>query len=219
MPPEANEGNADFKKFLGPAPAKAFNKQHYFQWRLYWDYSSGIATDLMVHQTDITAFVMNKGIPASVVATGGINRWTDGDDREVPDTWSVLLDYPDKFQVNYSCYLGNSKYGYGEQFMGNDGTIEVISRQTLNFYPEAYPGVSDTIKARKELTITIPNNDHLAVEAHLRNFFNAINGIEKPIAPPSAGYEAAIPGFLSVMSYKTGKKYLWDAKNDKYSVA
>lgn len=219
MPPEANESNADFKRFLGPAPAVPFNKSRYFQWRLYWDYSSGIATDLMVHQTDITAFVMNKGIPNSVVATGGVNRWTEGDDRDVPDTWSVLMDYGDKFHINYSCYLGNSRFGYGEQFMGNDGTIEIISRQTLNFYPEAYPGVSDAIKARKELSITIPNNDHLAVEAHIRNFFNSIQGTERPIAPPAAGYEAAIPGFLSVMSYKTGKKMLWDHKADKYSAA
>ncbi|MBI5282977.1 MAG: Gfo/Idh/MocA family oxidoreductase, partial [Candidatus Solibacter usitatus] len=135
MPPEANESNADFKRFLGPAPAVPFNKSRYFQWRLYWDYSSGIATDLMVHQTDITAFVMNKGIPSSVVATGGVNRWTEGDDRDVPDTWSVLMDYGDKFHINYSCYLGNARFGYGEQFLGNDGTIEVISRQTLNFYP------------------------------------------------------------------------------------
>jgi predicted dehydrogenase len=219
MPPDANESNMDFKRFLGPAAARPFNKPRYFQWRLYWDYSSGIATDLMVHQTDITAFVMNKGIPNSVVTTGGVNRWTENDDREVPDTWSVLMDYEDKFHINYSCYLGNSKFGYGEQFMGNDGTIEIISRQTLNFYPEAYPGVSDAIKARKELSITIPNNDNLAVEAHIRNFFNSIMGIEKPIAPPMAGYEAAIPGFLSVMSYRTGKKMLWDHKADKYSAA
>lgn len=219
MPADANETNMDFKRFLGPAQARPFNKPRYFQWRLYWDYSSGIATDLMVHQTDITAFVMNKGIPDSVVTTGGVNRWTENDDREVPDTWSVLMDYGDKFHINYSCYLGNSKFGYGEQFMGNDGTIEIISRQTLNFYPEAYPGVNDTIKARKELSITIPNNDNLAVEAHIRNFLNSIMGIEKPIAPPMAGYEAAIPGFLSVMSYRTGKKMLWDHKGDKYTSA
>ena len=219
MPPDANESNTDFKRFLGPATERPFSKERYFQWRLYWDYSSGIATDLMVHQTDVTAFVMNQGIPNSVVATGGVNRWTVNDDREVPDTWSVLMDYGDKFHINYSCYLGNSRFGYGEQFMGDEGTIEIISRQTLNFYPEAYPGVSDKIKARKELTLTIPNNDNLAVEAHIRNFFNSIMGIEKPIAPPSAGYEAAIPGFLSVMSYRTGKKMLWDHKGDKYSAA
>jgi predicted dehydrogenase len=220
VPEDATAQNTDWKKFLGSAQEREFNKNRYFQWRLYWDYSSGIATDLMVHQTDITAFVMNKGIPASVIASGGVNRWTVNDDREVPDTWSVLMDYPqEKFHINYSCYLGNDRFKYGEQFMGNDGTIEVIGRQTLNFYPESYNGVSDAVKARKEMSVTIPNNDHLAVEAHIRNFFNSVLGVEKPIAPISAGYDAAVPGFMSVMSYKQGKKVLWDHKNDKYSFA
>lgn len=220
IPQDASPENTDWKRFLGPAPAREFNKPRYFQWRLYWDYSSGIATDLMVHQTDITAFVMGKGIPDSVVATGGVYRWTENDDRDVPDTWSVLMDYTrDRFHINYSCYLGNARFGYGEQFLGNDGMIEVISRQTLNFYPEAYPGVSDKVKARKELSITIPNNDHLAVEAHIRNWFNSIRGIEKPVAPPQAGYEAAIPGFMSVLSYREGKKVLWDHKADRYRFA
>lgn len=220
IPADATEQNTDWKRFLGPAPSRAFDKQRYYQWRLYWDYSSGIATDLMVHQTDITAFVMNKTFPASVIASGGVYRWTGSDDdREVPDTWSVLLDYPDKFHVNYSCYLGNARFGYGEQFLGNDGTVEVVNRQTLNFYPETYPGVPDYVKARKELTVTIPNNDHFAVEAHIRNWLNAIEGKEKLLAPVQAGYEAAIPGFLSVMSYRQGKKFLWDAAKDKYSIA
>jgi predicted dehydrogenase len=220
VPEDATPENTDWKRFLGPAPAREFSKPRYFQWRLYWDYSSGIATDLMVHQTDITAFVMGKAIPDSVVATGGVYRWTENDDRDVPDTWSVLMDYTrDRFHINYSCYLGNARFGYGEQFLGNEGMIEVISRQTLNFYPEAYPGVPDKVKARKELSITIPNNDHLAVEAHIRNWFNSIRGIEKPVAPPQAGYEAAIPGFMSVLSYREGKKVLWDHKADKYRFA
>lgn len=220
VPDDATPENTDWKRFLGPAPAREFSKPRYFQWRLYWDYSSGIATDLMVHQTDITAFVMGKAIPDSVVATGGVYRWTENDDRDVPDTWSVLMDYTrDRFHINYSCYLGNARFGYGEQFLGNEGMIEVISRQTLNFYPEAYPGVPDKVKARKELSITIPNNDHLAVEAHIRNWFNSIRGIEKPVAPPQAGYEAAIPGFMSVLSYREGKKVLWDHKADKYRFA
>ena len=220
IPPELGPSTADWDKFLGAAPKREFNKNRYSQWRLYWDYSSGIATDLMVHQTDVTAFVMGRGTPSSIIASGGVYRWTENDDRDVPDTWSVLLDYPDKFHVNYSCYLGNAKFGYGEQFLGNEGTIEVINRSTLNYYPEAFtPGMSETVKERKELSITIPRNDNLAVEAHIRNFLNAIQGTEKPIAPVQAGFEAVVAGLLSVVSYRQGKKVLWDPKTDKYSFA
>jgi predicted dehydrogenase len=220
LDPALTAQNADWQKFLGPAPERPFSAERYGQWRLYWDYSSGIATDLMVHQTDVTAFVMGRGIPSSVVATGGVLRWTEDDDREVPDTWSVLLDYPDKFHVNYSCYLGNARNGYGEQYLGNEGTIEVLNRSTLNYYPEVFtPGMNEAMQRRKDLTITIPGNDNLAVEAHIRNFLNSVLGTEKPIAPPQAGYDAAIPGFLSVMSYKQKRVALWDAKTDSYKMS
>ena len=39
---------------------------------------------------------------------------------------------------NYSCYFGKDHHGYGENFMGNEGTIEVLNRQTLHFYPEKF---------------------------------------------------------------------------------
>ncbi len=94
---------------------------------LYWDYSGGISTDLLVHQTDIVNFVCSKSVPLSCMASGGIYRWTGAnDDREVPDCLSAIYEYPGKFHINYSCYFGNDHYGYGEQFMGNEGTIEVL---------------------------------------------------------------------------------------------
>jgi hypothetical protein len=79
--------------------------------------------------------------------------------------------------------------------------------------------MNEAMQRRKDLTITIPGNDNLAVEAHIRNFLNSVLGTEKPIAPPQAGYEAAIPGFLSVMSYKQKKVALWDNKTDSYKMS
>ena len=79
--------------------------------------------------------------------------------------------------------------------------------------------MKEEVKERKEMTVTIPRNDNLAVEAHLRNWINSIYGYERPIAPLSAGYEAAVIGLCSVVAYKQGRKVLWDAKNDKYTLA
>ena len=50
------------------------------------------------------------------MASGGIYRWTTKDDRDVPDTFSAIYEYPDNFHINYSCYFGNDHYGYGENF-------------------------------------------------------------------------------------------------------
>jgi predicted dehydrogenase len=139
IPKDASLENTDWNRFLEDAPQRAWDPRRFYQWRLYWDYSSGIPTDLLVHQTDITNYVCGKTTPLSCVASGGIYKWTDpDDDRDVPDTFSAIYEYPEKFHILYSSYFGNEHYGYGEQFMGDEGTIEVNSRQHLYFYPESY---------------------------------------------------------------------------------
>jgi len=219
IPADATEENTDWKAFLGPATKRPFDKRRFYQWRLYWDYSSGISTDLLVHQTDITNFVLSRNVPSTCVASGGIYRWTDeGDDREVPDTLSALYEYPaEKFHLNYSCYFGNENYGYGEQFCGNEGTIEVNSRSRLFFTPEKFRGKAPAnIAARQPLTIEPPPSvDNRAVEAHIANWLDAIYGKGTVIAPPTAGQIAAIPGHMATMSFRQGKKVQWDEKDRK----
>ena len=219
IPADANPQNTDWNAFLGPARKREFDKRRFYQWRLYWDYSGGISTDLLVHQTDITNFVCSKRVPLSCMSSGGIYRWTDADDdREVPDTLSAIYEYPDKFHINYSCYFGNEHYGYGEQFMGNEGTIEVINRQILNFYPESFRGKPPAhVAGRKPIELHLPGNDNPAVEAHVRNFLAAIQGRERLIAPVEVGQEAAISGHLATLSYRNGKKALWDNNARKHS--
>lgn len=218
IPPGADESNTDWKRFLGSAPNRAFDKQRYYQWRLYWDYSGGISTDLLVHQTDITNFVCGKVEPLSCMASGGIYRWTDNDDREVPDTLSAIYEYPDRFHINYSCYFGNVQYGYGEQFMGNEGTIEVLNRQQLKFTTEKFAGKAPAhIAARKDEVIDIPGNDLNAVQAHVRNFIEAIQGKAKLIAPIEVGQQAAVSGHMATLSLRKNKKVMWDTKSQKYS--
>jgi len=216
IPPDADPQNTDWKRFLGPASNRPFDKQRYYQWRLYWDYSGGISTDLLVHQTDITNFVCGKTVPSSCMASGGIYRWTQ-DDREVPDCLSAIYEYPDRFHINYSCYFGNDHFGYGEQFMGNEGTIEVNSRQFLSFWPEKFGGKPpEKVAARQEIRIEARGNDANAVQAHVKNFILAVLGKEKAIAPVEVGQQAAISGHMATLSFKRGKKILWDDKTNKY---
>lgn len=221
VPDDANPQNTDWSKFLGPAPSRDWDPHRYFQWRLYWDYSGGIATDLLVHQTDITNFVCSKKVPASCMASGGIYRWTAAnDDRDVPDTFSAIYEYPSKFHINYSSYFGNDHYGYGENFMGNEGTIEVLNRSILNFYPEKFGGHAPArVAARGDSHVEIPMNDNKAVEAHIRNWLEAIQGKAQVIAPTRIGQEAAISGHLATLSFRNNKKILWDETARKYHFA
>lgn len=108
--------------------------------------------------------------------------------------------------------------------MGDEGTIEVISRQYLNFYPETYTNRATTpelipqqIKDRKPEQIAVPKNDNKAVQAHVRNWLDAIRGEAQTIAPPRTGQQAAVTGHLANLSFKAQKKILWDEAGQKYS--
>lgn len=224
IPPDATPQNTDWNRFLGPAQQRPWDSHRYFQWRLYWDYSGGISTDLLVHQTDIINFMLDKTVPRTCSASGGIYRWPDG--RDVPDTLSAVYDYTDKLQVNYSCYLGNEFFGYGEELCGNEGTIRVMNRQDLYFEHETYnsrrPGAQDRapakIKARAPIHLNGMADFKEADGAinHFKNFIQSVLGNETPIAPPPVGQQAAISGHMATLSYKNQKKVLWDDATNKY---
>ncbi|HWC96256.1 MAG TPA: Gfo/Idh/MocA family oxidoreductase [Candidatus Sulfopaludibacter sp.] len=220
IPPDATPQNTDWNRFLGPAPKRAWSPERYFQWRLYWDYSGGISTDLLVHQTDIINFMLDRTTPKSCVASGGIYRWHD--DRDTPDTFSAIYEYPDNFHINYSCYFGNDHYGYGEQICGNEGTIEVMNRKDLYFTPELFGGKAPAnIAARKPVHLNGKEdfNEGDGAINHFKNFLQSIKGNEKPIAPPSAGQQAAISGHMATLSFKNQKKVIWDDTTNKYHFA
>ena len=112
------------------------------------------------------------------------------------------------------------QYGYGEQFMGNEGTIEVLNRQILNYYPETFGGKPPAhIASRKPVHLELPGNDNLAVESHMRNFLRSALGLEKPIAPVEVGQQAAISGHMATLSLRNKKMALWDDKTRKHRFA
>ncbi|MDX2269633.1 MAG: Gfo/Idh/MocA family oxidoreductase [Bryobacter sp.] len=227
IPADASEQNTDWKRFLEGTPNKnvKFDKGRYFQWRNYWDYSGGISTDLLVHQTDITNFVVGSlvkaELPLSCMASGGIYQWGGADDREVPDTLSALYEYPNKFHLNYSCFFGNDQYGYGEQFMGQKGTIEVMDRQNLYFTPQPrFIRNSRKFVDKEAVTLNYLKdfNQPDATADHVKNFLNAVIGKEKAIAPAQAGQVAAIPGHMATQSYRSKKPVFWDARANKLRI-
>ena len=223
IPEEATPQNTDWKRFLGDAPKRDWDPRRYFQWRLYWDYSGGISTDLLVHQTDIVNFMLDKTVPKSCVASGGTYRWTDkNDDRDVPDTFSAIYEYGGNLQINYSCYFGNDKYGYGEQLCGNEGTIEVLNRQDLYFTPESFRGKPPANVAARQPVHLNGKADFKESDGainHFKNFLASIQGKEKPIAPPPVGQQAAISGHMATLSFKNNKKVIWDEAANKYHFA
>jgi hypothetical protein len=100
--------------------------------------------------------------------------------------------------------------------MGNEGTIEVLNRKDLYFYPEQHS--TDAARARAEVHLNGPTDfgEQDGVQNHVKNFIEAVRGNEKVIAPPTVGQQAAISGHLATLSFKNNKKVFWDDKARKY---
>jgi predicted dehydrogenase len=139
--PDANPNTVDWKQFIGNAPMVDFNTEHFFRWRKWWAYGSGLSGDLMSHDYDRVNCVLNMGIPKSVTASGGIYTHKDG--RNVPDVMQINMDFPDfttggsqekgkemGMTLVYSASLGN-QYSRKLLMMGHDGTMELGNQLTI----------------------------------------------------------------------------------------
>lgn len=142
---KANPQTIDWDRFLGNAPKIPFNKEHFFRWRKWWEYGTGLTGDLLTHDYDRVNYLLEMGIPSSVVCTGGIYTHRDG--RTVPDVLQTIMEYKDFFMGStqeagkekgmtfiYSATLGN-QYNRPTLLMGHDATLELGSQLTV--YPDA----------------------------------------------------------------------------------
>ncbi len=138
---QASPNTIDWQQFLGTAPQIPFNKNHFFRWRKWWAYGSGLSGDLLTHDYDRLNCVLEMGIPESVMASGGI--YTHNDGRNVPDVIQVNMEFPNfslgSSQVKgkekgmtfvYSATLGNG-FNRPTILMGHDGTMELGNRLTI----------------------------------------------------------------------------------------
>ena len=109
--PAAKPGaDLDWERFQGDAPEKDFDVSRYFRWRMYWDYSGGPGTDNYVHFYTPLAYMLRLEYPEAVVATGGKYRY---EEREVPDTFNMIVDYPRKITVLCHGTQGNDYQSQG----------------------------------------------------------------------------------------------------------
>jgi predicted dehydrogenase len=102
---KAGEAYIDWQQWLGPAAKRPFSRPRFFQFRKFWDYSGGIATDLLYHVLAPMTIALDAKAPERATAAGGI--YVQHDDREVPDTFLMTLDYPGDYSVILTSSMAN----------------------------------------------------------------------------------------------------------------
>jgi predicted dehydrogenase len=92
LPDKPVPAGVDYDMWLGPAPMRPFNENHFhYAWHWFWNYAGGDITNDGIHQLDIARWCIGRTHPKSVFSTGGIQFFQDA--QETPDTQVVTWDY------------------------------------------------------------------------------------------------------------------------------
>jgi len=199
--------NLDWNAFLGPAPKRPFDLDRFLHWRRYWDYSGGIATDLFVHRITRIIRALDLKFPTRVVAVGG--KWEFRDSAaEIPDTFNMMLDYPDGLSVVVLSSMANDA-PIPHVLRGHEATLEFTS----NGFVIRPQGRFNKEGDKPEIVHKKAGGEDITL--HHRNLQNAIRGGEALKCDVMTGYYGIVAVRLAVESYRRSKCMKWDARREK----
>ncbi len=196
----------DWDFWLGPSPKVAYNPNRYIYHYWFWEYGGGWQSDWAVHHHDIVHWAMGKDKPVAAQASGG--KFMIDDNRELPDTFSGILEYPG-FIVSYR-FTGANSYIYENRwnakiFHGTNGSM-ILNRG-------GYAIISETVAGKK----VIEDVREGGVEGdglHQRAFVDAVKARKEPPNEIENGHYSSVPGHLLNIAFRVGRKIHWDAKNE-----
>jgi predicted dehydrogenase len=117
--------NIDWKMWLGSAPKRRLSAERYFRWRKFWDYSTGNAGDLLYHRLGAMSTMIGFDFPTRAVGIGGTYVQKN---REVPDTYMTMIEYPGDYSVNMVSCMANQT-SVPVTVYANWGTLQVLEGQ------------------------------------------------------------------------------------------
>ena len=197
--------NLDWKAWLGPAPKRPFSPERYFRWRCYWDYSSGIASDLFIHRVTRLIKAIGLTFPDRVVATGGKFEFTKSP-AEIPDTLNGLLDYPEGLTVQLISSMANAT------------PVDHLIRghkATLRFTKTGFTIQPEKLFADGADAITHEKTGGEQVDLHQRNLMDAIRRDEPVKCDPMLGYYGVVACEMTTLSQRRRKYLKWDAAKER----
>ncbi len=223
---EIREQDTDWSKWLMTKPARPFDPQLYFEFRLYREFSGGIPDQWMSHAIDLVHWFMDDNYPTSVVSHGGVYAWHDG--RQNADTFHALLEYPSGFLVSYSTSFGNDAPSF-TRYMGKKATLMNIGGEGSPRYQlveerGTHEDDADIDTKRETKNILLPGEtalppmaiDDLTLE-HMTNWFECLRSRRQPHCSVHEGFSHSVACMMAAESYWTGRKIFWDKKSETFT--
>ncbi|MFH1743872.1 MAG: Gfo/Idh/MocA family oxidoreductase [bacterium] len=201
-PDAPGEANVDWKTWLGTAPRKPWDPDRFFRFRKFWDYSGGIATDLLYHDLAPLNIALSPQFPWRVVGMGGI--WVQHDTREVADTFFMNVDYAQEYSINLPSSMAND--------VGVDNIIRCL-KGTIFFEKDHLevvgngPYKEEFKKQYGSEKVNIPYENR---PDHTTNFLDCVRSREKPHLDCETAFKVMVAIAMSVESYRQSKVLYYD---------
>jgi len=217
-----SEEDTDWRRWLMHKPYRPFDPRAYFEFRLYKDFSSGIADQWLCHGADLMHYFLEDSFPKSVVAHGGVFAWKDG--RENPDTFQALLEYPKGFLMSFSTSFGNDSDSFS-RIMGKQATLVNIGGEgspRWKWVEEKGNHEDNPYIKRDEKYVLLPGSDRIPPPgmgdtdlSHMTNFLECLRSRKAPNATVLNGYAHSVVVVMAARAYREGKKLYWDPKAEQ----
>ena len=218
---QLREADTDWRRWLLGKKYRPFDPRMYFEFRLYKDFSSGIADQWMSHGIDLVHYFLEDEFPRSVMASGGVFAWKDG--RENPDTFQALLEYPKGFLVSYATSFGNDSDSF-TRIMGKNATLVNIGGEgspRWKWVEERGTHESDPDVKRAERYVTLPGDDRIPPTSisdddlsHMTNWIECLRSRKAPNATVRHGFAHSVACIMAARAYREGRKLYWDPNTE-----
>jgi predicted dehydrogenase len=207
--PNAQPGpDLNWEAFLGDSPKRDFDVSRFFRWRMYEDYAGGPVTDLFPHSLTPVMSILGLKLPTRVVATGGKFRY---EEREVPDTFNMLMDYPENVTIavlgtQANDYQATGGRGSGQRIpviRGWEGSL-TIEGDDIVYYPLA--------EARKEPQ-RFPIEEGENMLHHYQNLIECCHNKSRDTwSPADLAYYTQTALIMGMLSLREEKMARFDAE-------
>ncbi|MSV29411.1 MAG: Gfo/Idh/MocA family oxidoreductase [Bryobacterales bacterium] len=185
----------DWKLFQGRAPKRPFDAQRYFGWTMFQDYSTGQPGGVFTHLVDTAHMMLGLAAPSAVVALGGNFEFSE--DRDTPDTISLLAEYPQKVTLTADATQSSPRDIVDVEFHGSGGVLNIF-RNGYKFRPN--DSGAPVIEAR-------------GVDAdgpHMDNFIQAARSRKQPNADVVYSHYVTAICHMGNLSYFGRRRVDWD---------
>jgi predicted dehydrogenase len=199
-----------------PVPDPSLERQ--INWRMYREFSGGLAAELSSHQIDFVNWVLGEN-PYKIMGMGGIDYWKDG--RETFDNIHLLYEYPGGVKASFTCLTSNAQGDYQIKIHGDKGTILVDYTKAWIYYEkwnQKETGEVDGVSGATVNPMMQGKGAAIHVEHHdpskqaLIDFRDSVMDNKTPLSNIQTGANTAIAVQMSLDAMIKGEIEIWGAR-------